>query len=348
MALIPLYLPGGGLGLFQQREKLHSGGQSTDSGVNRMASTVQDLAYQAFGLHIHSAFPLPELTAAEGANLLGSVSVVRSELADRWAAVPKVTAHLGVSEDEVLFRVSDTAIYRIYGGNVIEVCPEPQAEPDNVRLYILGSCMGVLLLQKRILALHGSALAFGDGAYALVGRSGAGKSTLASYFMEQGRLLVSDDVIPVMVPNGQPLAVPGYPQQKLWQQSLDYLGMNSSGYRPLFRRETKFAVPVPERFHGEPLPLRGVIELDVKADGPVTLEPIRGMARFHTLFHHTYQKHIVDRLGIRDWHFSLLASFVNRLPMYRLTRPQQGFSAPEQAALIEDMIRNTTEGEMSR
>lgn len=305
-----------------------------------MASTAQVLAYKAFGLQIISEFPLPELPLTDEPGLCGSVAVIHGELSERWQAIPKLTPSLGMLGGEVMFEAKGRAVFSVQDGSTITVSPAAGADMDCVRLYILGSCMGVLLMQKKILPLHGSALVLGNQAYALVGRSGAGKSTLASYLLDQGHLLVSDDVIPVMVQGGQPLAIPGYPQQKLWQQSLDYMGMNSSLYRPLFERETKFAVPVHDRFQDEPLPLGGVFELAVtEAEGPVTVEPISGMERFHTLFNHTYQKAMVDRIGIREWHFGLLASFVNRLPMFRLTRPQQGFSAPQQTSLILDTIK---------
>lgn len=308
-----------------------------------MASTVQGLAYKAFGLQILSDFPLPELPLSDQPGLIGSVSVIRGDLSERWQAIPKITPSVGVQGNEVMFEAKDTAVFSIQDGNTITVSPAANADEDCVRLYIMGSCMGILLLQKRILPLHGSALVLDNKAYALVGRSGAGKSTLASHLMDQGYLMISDDVIPVMVQNGVPLAIPGYPQQKLWQQSLDYLGMNSSSYRPLFERETKFAVPVHDRFYGEPLPLAGVFELAVTEEGPVTVQPITGMERFHTLWGHTYQKAMVDRTGIREWHFSALASFVNRLPMYRLTRPQEGFSAPVQTSYILETIQAAKE-----
>lgn len=310
-----------------------------------MVNTVQRLAYKAFGLQINSEFPLPELPLTDHPGLLGCVSVLKADLSERWQTIPKVTPSLGVSENEVMFEVKDTAIFAIRDGNVILVSPAANAEEDCIRLFILGSCMGVLLMQKHTLPLHGSALVIDNQAYALVGRSGAGKSTLASYLMEQGYSIISDDVIPVMVQNGLPLAIPGYPQQKLWQQSLDYLGMNSSSYRPLFSRETKFAVPVHDRFHAEPLPLAGIFELALTTHNQATIQPIHGMERFHTLFHHTYQKQIVNQLGIREWHFGLVASFVNRLPMYRLTRPEEGFSAPAQASLILEAIHNQVKGE---
>jgi hypothetical protein len=304
-----------------------------------MASTAQCLGYTAFGLQILSEFPLPELPRTDQPGIMGSISVVQADLSERWEAIPKITPSLGVAENEVMFEAKDTAVFSIQNGSTITVSPVADADHDCVRLFILGSCMGVLLMQKGILPLHGSALVLDGKAYALVGRSGAGKSTLASYLMDQGHLLVSDDVIPVLVQSGTPLAVPGYPQQKLWQQSLDYLGMNSSAYRPLFQRETKFAVPVHDRFQAEPLPLAGVFELAVsQEEGPVTLQTISGLERFHTLYNHTYQKALVDRIGVREWHFGMLASFVNRLPMYRLTRPEAGFSAPQQTSLIFETI----------
>lgn len=303
-----------------------------------MAGTVQCLGYKAFGLQILSEFPLPELPRTDHPGRIGSLSVVEGHLTDRWEDIPKITPNLGIAAHEVMFMVKGTAIFSIQNGSSITVSPAAGADPDSIRLFILGSCMGVVLMQKGILALHGSSLVLDNKAYALVGRSGAGKSTLASYLMDQGHLLVSDDVIPVLVHNGHPLAVPGYPQQKLWQQSLDYLGMNSSAYRPLFQRETKFAVPVHDRFQSEPLPLAGIFELSVVQDGPVAVEAISGLDRLHTLYNHTYQKALVDPMGVREWHFGLLASFVNRLPMYRLTRPEQGFSAPQQTEMIMETI----------
>lgn len=302
-----------------------------------MARTVQCLGYKAFGLQILSEFPLPELPRTEQPGRLGSVSVVEADLSERWEAIPKISPNLGMAENEVMFMVKGTAVFSIQNGSTITVSPAVHADPDSIRLFILGSCMGVLLMQKGVLALHGSSLVLENKAYALVGRSGAGKSTLASYLMDQGHLLVSDDVIPVLVHNGTPLAVPGYPQQKLWQQSLDYLGMNSSAFRPLFKRETKFAIPVHDRFQAEPLPLAGIFELSVQ-DRPVSVEAISGLERLHTLYNHTYQKALVDPMGVREWHFGMLASFVNRLPMYRLTRPEQGFSAPQQTELIFETI----------
>ena len=116
--------------------------------------------------------------------------------------------------------------------------------------------MGILLMQRRILPLHGSAIAIDGKAYVFIGESGAGKSTIASSFMKKGYQLLSDDVIAVSLLDGdKPWVIPAYPQQKLWQDSLNHFGMKTNDYMPLFDRETKYSVPVAEQFYNKPLPL---------------------------------------------------------------------------------------------
>ncbi|MBW7461585.1 aldolase, partial [Paenibacillus sepulcri] len=149
----------------------------------------------------------------------------------------------------VMFHVPDVAIFRIEDGCSIAVSPFPESDPDKIRLYVLGTCMGVLLLQRGILPLHGSAVAIDGKAYAIVGHSGAGKSTLASVLLDRGCRLLSDDVIPVILnEDHMPIVLSSYPQQKLWQNSIDELGIHHTDCKPLFDRELKFAVPVRSGF----------------------------------------------------------------------------------------------------
>ena len=88
--------------------------------------------------------------------------------------------------------------------------------------------MGAICTQRKNLPLHGSAVVMNGKAYAFVGESGAGKSTLASAFLSKDYRLLSDDVIPVTLsPDHIPYITPAYPQQKLWLESLNELGLES-------------------------------------------------------------------------------------------------------------------------
>ena len=114
-----------------------------------------------------------------------------------------------------------------------------------------------------MIPLHGSAIEIDGKAYAIIGESGAGKSTLASALLNRGYKLISDDVIPISFSKDNiPYVTPSYPQQKLWESSLQEFGMCIRNYRPIIERENKFVVPVQSQFSIKPFPLAGIFELD--------------------------------------------------------------------------------------
>ena len=209
-----------------------------------------------------------------------------------------------------------------------------------LRLYILGTCMGAILMQRKILPLHGSVIAIDGKAYAIVGDSGAGKSTLASAFLKRGFGLLTDDVIAVSFSeDGIPFVTPSYPQQKLWSESLDHFGMESSNYQPLIDREDKFAIPVVSQFVEEPLPLAGIFEL-VKGDyDGIAIQPIGNLEGLFKLYYHTYRNFFLERSGLMEWHFQTTTKMMNKIEFYQLQRPITAFTAHDLTDLILDTIK---------
>lgn len=298
-----------------------------------MISSEYKIAYQAFGLKVMSDIPLPELPASHVNHV--DVVVEKADLHLIWSEVEHSTRYFHIKENVCLVKIPEVAIYLIQDGNTIKVSPFAGANEDQVRLYILGTCMGALLMQRRILPLHGSAIAIDGKAYAIVGESGAGKSTLASAFLKLGYQLISDDVIPVTLNEADvPMVTPAYPQQKLWLESLDQFGMEADQYRPIFQRETKFAIPVSEQFASQSLPLAGVVEL-IKTDcDEIEFNPIQNLHRLQTLFNHTYRNFFIARSGLMDWHFRTTAKMCEHIDIYQLRRPTSRFTAHELTDLI--------------
>ncbi|WP_440603803.1 aldolase [Bacillus sp. GB_SG_008] len=301
-----------------------------------MINTVRNVAYKAFGLRIVSEIPLPELPQMSEQKDMADITIEIADLSGQWR---KYTAEqqqrFVVEENVVMFQVPHTAIFSIQEGKKIIFSPILGAEEDKIRLYILGTCMGALLMQRKILPLHGSAIAIDGKAYALVGDSGAGKSTLASAFLCKGYQLLSDDVIAVSLSyENSPFVMPSYPQQKLWQESLNEFGMETTHYRPLFERETKYAVPVSSQFFADPLPLAGVIELVKTENESIKILRTEGLERLYTLFRHTFRNFLIPRLGLMEWHFANSANMVNKIDMFQLQRPTSRFTAHELVSLI--------------
>ncbi|KMY51876.1 aldolase [Peribacillus loiseleuriae] len=300
-----------------------------------MTATMKKVVYKAFGLHISSEIDLPETQKIKLENKDIDIVVEIADLTKRWEVEAESNRYFLIKENVCMFMVQGVAIYLIQDGNRIIVSPMVNAQEDQIRLYLLGTCMGAALMQRKILPLHGSAIAIDGKAYAIVGDSGAGKSTLASAFLNRGYQLLSDDVIPVTLSSDCiPIVTPAYPQQKLWMESLDQFGMDSRNYQPIIKRENKFAIPVAAQFASEPMPLAGIFEIVKVEDQKVTLHPIKKMERFLTLYRHTYRNFFIGDSGLMDWHFNTSAKIVNKMNLYQLRRPISRFTAHELAELM--------------
>lgn len=297
-------------------------------------------AYKAFGLTIKSEIMFAELQQVDMDENSPDLSISITDLTSLWneQAIPK--KHFVVQQDFVLFHVPSVAIFLIRNGNEILVSPIRDSNEDQIRLYILGTCMGALLMQRKKLPLHGSAIAIDGKAYAIVGDSGAGKSTLASVFLKKGYSLLSDDVIPIILDeNNIPMVIPAYPQQKLWVESLNQFGMDSELLRPIIDRETKFAVPVAEQFANKPLPLAGIFELTKTDSNEIGIQTINNLKRLRTFYTHTYRNFLINRLGLLEWHFGISATIVNRIDFYNLKRPASYFTGYELVDLALSKIK---------
>ncbi|AOZ92689.1 aldolase [Paenibacillus crassostreae] len=288
--------------------------------VNIMSKNI----YKAFGYSIQSDILLPELQQIYNpeSNINIDITIRYADLTEKWLELSVSTKKFVVTEDLIMFMIPNLAIFAVEGGTTITISSEKDANEDKLRLYVLGSCMGAILLQRKILPLHGSAVVIDHKAYAFIGDSGHGKSTLASAFIQRGFQLLTDDVIAVTLDQHNiPYVTPAYPQQKLWQESLDTFGMNSDQFRPVFDRETKYAIPVTSHFSIDPLPLAGVFEL-IKMDcSQPEIRAIEKLERLPLLYRHTYRNLFLPNKGLTPWHFDTTARMSGHIDIYQIQRP---------------------------
>jgi hypothetical protein len=306
--------------------------------VKNIIPTIKRTTYKAFGLHVRSEIELPALIEQDEKIDNVDIEIVIEDLSNYWDGLDGKQKNYAFEDHQFLFEIPDTAIYCIREGNKIIVSPMAGSDEDLVRLYLLGSCMGAILMQRRILPLHGSSVVINGKAYAFVGESGAGKSTLAATLLNQGFSLLSDDVIALsFTDEGTPIVTPSYPQQKLWQNSIERLGMQTNDYVPLYQEINKYAIPVSNRFHSGSFPLAGVFELVITED-EVSIVPIKKLERFPVLFRHTYRNFLVPFLKLEQWHFNMSAKIINQIDVYQIRRSNHTFSAHQLTTQILNMV----------
>ncbi|MBD3921504.1 ATP-binding cassette domain-containing protein [Paenibacillus sp. PR3] len=301
-------------------------------------------AYKAFGLTIRSEIMLPELFELSDFDndKEADVQIILQDL----TSIPEVAQlpnnGCRYQAPNFYFKFDDAAIFCV-SARTITASPFPNCNEAALRLYILGTCMAVILLQRKILPLHGSAVVIDGQAYAIVGESGAGKSTLAAAFLQQGYKMLTDDVIAVTMDDvsGRPTVIPSYPQQKLWEESVSQLQMKDHDFNELYQdnERVKFAVPVAEQFETVPVPLGGIFELSISGEGLVVLKTVTGLDRFPLLLTHTYRNFLVSILQMKQWHFALSAQLAEKVPVYKLRRPMVGMTAHELVECITNEIR---------
>jgi hypothetical protein len=299
--------------------------------------------YEAFGLTIRSEILLPELQELNASLHDADVSIQYGDIWPIWNCYNAPEEHFVYADDTFYFIVDSVALFGITGGHTITVAPSPHCDMRKLRLYLLGSCMGVILLNRRILPLHGSAFVIDGKAYAIVGESGAGKSTLAAYCAGQGYKLLTDDVIAVSFDsaNGHPMVIPSYPQQKLWEESIDGLKLEHQSYEMLYEEQdrTKYAVPLQDRFVTETIPLAGVFELNKSEHSDISLEKLSGITSMPLLFTHTYRNFLVSPLRLNQWHFTATAAIAAQMSIYRLLRPASRFTVQQLFNTIMSQVK---------
>lgn len=258
--------------------------------------------YSLFGLRIASEMALPELRpAAPGA----------AEVLIERGPVAEVPQGFSMADGDAYLNAPDTARYRVRGGAEIRVDVREGASGRDVRTYLLGSAMGTLLHQRRLLPLHGCAIEIAGKAVVFVGHSGAGKSTLAAWFNDRGHRIVADDVSVVTLDGGARVE-PGIARIRLWRDALEASGRAVDGLDRSFDGMDKYDVG-PDGAGGEAMPLGHICLLRRGTSGEV--RPLSGVAAVDALVSNTYRGNYLRNMGGAEQHLRACMSLASAVPI---------------------------------
>lgn len=291
--------------------------------------------YRAFGLKIRSEFPLNQLPSVQSEHY--DVSIVQADL--RELAATRSDPYR--SDMEVYFSVPDLARFCITNGSLIRVDCTEEASRSRLAVYLMGSCMGAILVQRGAMLLHGSCVTDGKRSVLISGESGAGKSTAAAEFLKRGWKLVTDDVACILDKDGCPMIQSSYPSQKLWQDALDRYERKENDIHSLYFSEEreKFGVNVSGSFYDGVCPLSLIVRL-LPADRPCYIGPIDGMAKVDQLLRNTYRAYFISEQN-RPLHFQRCVTLSAKVPMALVIRE----NGRQCADTLYDLIINYLEGD---
>jgi hypothetical protein len=238
-------------------------GLVADSARHAEGNILTKRFYTVFGLLIESEIEIPELPWVDDPPARNAdVRIALGEVPAARNPVKHIEIDIDHGAGWISLDPGRGVRFLVHNGSSITVYPYREVSTDEMRLYLLGSAMGALCHQRDLLPLHGNAIVANGCAVAICGASGAGKSTLAAEFERRGYGLICDDVCVVSFDgNGGPVAWPGIPRLKLWDDSLAGLGMSVQGLESIVRGSNKYNVPATRHAQAQAYPLKTLYNL---------------------------------------------------------------------------------------
>lgn len=277
--------------------------------------------YRAHGLLVASDIALPELPLAGAAGHPDLSIALDGQLA-LPADSPPDEAFVPWA-DGFLMRVPGAAHFHVRHGKEIRIRPMADADPGLLRLYLIGSALGMALHQRGLLVMHAAAV-LQEGAVTLfVGDSGAGKSTLASKFAQAGHDVLADDVVAIQSDaQGVPYAWPGSTSFKLWTESLPGLGLEVATLVQVANRTEKYYVENAQPAADAPHRLGRILVLEpAPATDNHVLQALPLLAATAAISANSYRPEYIGLLGRQASHLAQCVQVASAVPILGLRYP---------------------------
>ena len=296
--------------------------------------------YKVYGLNVESEILVPELS------ILSKEEQSDIHIKISYGIMPediKVSINNGqrskYERNRMWFYINNVATFYIYDGKNIVIEPCEITDPQLVKVYILGSVLGMVMLQRNIVAIHGGSIVIDNKGYIFTGDKGAGKSTLTTALRKKGYGFVSDDVGAIKTGEINKIH-PGFGYQKLCEDALVNLGYDPAKYEP-FRGDfnIKYIVPALEDFVSTAVPFEGMFELEVGDVDCVQVEEIKGNDKLKGMIKNIFRIEILRCSGgMSGEYFKKCIDIAKDLKYYKITRPKGQFTVDEQIDIIEKII----------
>lgn len=284
--------------------------------------------YIAFGLNFCSEFEIPELISA---NNTPDIYIKLGKAPKEISYQNNQGVRYQSNKTEFLLQVDHVARFYVKNGNEIIIDTEKNQVDKEIRLFLLGSALGALFIQRGLLPIHGSAIKIGNRATIFSGSSGVGKSSIASFFLQKGVQVLTDDICLI----DQNLELnPGFPKMKLWLDVLENLKLDTASLSQVRDDMQKYHLPLESQFYTKSIKPERLIIIQTKNATSFEIEELYGIKKFNAIKNNTYRYRFVDGLEKRQEHFNILNKLLPEIKVYRVSRPQSPIMLKEFADFL--------------
>lgn len=296
--------------------------------------------YTAYGLNFSSEIALDECVPSQG--VVSDFTIKSATF--RIPALRKtniqrrgVQAACAIGDHgEYYLHWEGIATFKASAGTLLEV-QAYTTDQSTLSLFTVCEAFGLILFQREYFLLHASAVQVGGVAWVFIARPGTGKSTTSSAFVKAGCPLLSDDLTAITFDSeGRPFVQPGYPQVKIWEESVMGLGYQVADLQAVAEGVRKYALHPKDNFSTTRIPLGAFFFLDRARNRPAHERLNPGIFPTESLKHFSLSRYfITGENQIRLFKQSILCA--KSAKIYRMRRPN-GFAALEK--WVESCLMN--------
>ena len=295
--------------------------------------------YNVYGLNIKSEIEIEEFIKLDTMEENNIVNIIKGEMSEDIKSEIENGSKIKLLKDKIWFHIDNIATYCISNGNDIKVEVCENADMKLMKVYIMCSCLGFIMLQRNMVAIHGGVIEMNNKAVIFTGDRGAGKSTLTTALREKGYKFISDDVASTKIEK-VPYVMPGFPYQKLCESAMDNFEYDKEKYTSFMSdNEIKYMVPAKDEFVYEPKPLSAIVKLTVGDVEEVTIQELLGGEKLNNIIENIYRGEYIKYLGgMNPMYFKQCIDVAKNIRFFKVVRPANKFTVNEQVELIERQI----------
>lgn len=263
----------------------------------------------------------------------------------KMGIIPKKIKHEFKRKDNYIYTgtsiylyIEGLAYYYINNGNEIVIEPLGQDNEDELIAFFMGPCLSMLLIQRGVIPLHGSAVSINGKAFLILGYSGSGKSTLAAALGQKGAQLICDDIIMIDGSDDKLDVISSNQHQKLWKDSLEQLGLDPENHLKMIDGKDKYYIEsdgVTKDYRTE---LSGVIILEQTSDIELYCRQCNMKEALENVIKYTFWQSLINEITGDKEFFIHCTNMVSNYPVYVIRRPVKLFTIKEQLRAFRAIV----------
>lgn len=296
--------------------------------------------YRVYGLNVESEILVPELSVIDNPNEVDiDVNICYGNMPSDIKELINEGRITGYESQRMWFHIKDVASYCIENGRDITIELGEITDPQIVKVYILGSVLGMVLIQRNMVAIHGGAIVINGKGCIFTGDKGAGKSTLTTALRQKGYDFVSDDVGSIKTGDVN-MIHPGFGYQKLCEDAMVKLGYNPNDFVP-FRSDMnmKYIVPALDSFVDKEVPFEALFELEAADVENVEIVEVKGNEKLQRMIKNIFRIEVLNYCGsMGPEYFKKCIDIARSIRYFKIKRPNGQFTVEEQIRMVEEIV----------